>query len=201
MTIIKTIAEVSTYICSAILFQKSKTIVNRSSCCSRFVRLSLIQFFLFSRKANTYLHWHIFALFALYIPEKTEVHVDRGSWDSRSFNFFCLVVKPTHNFIDTYLHCSLSTFQQRPKFMSLEVREIIAHSILFFFVVKPTHICIDTYLHWHIFALTHICIVRSLHSSKWAAMDERSTRRDRHQVRPRSTPQWKEALGASPLLR
>ena len=123
VTIIKTIAEVSTYIWSATLFQKSTNtyfdllIVNRSSCRSRLVRVSLCQ-------------------------------------------LFCWVVKPTR-----------------------------------------------------------ICIVSSLHSRKCAAMDERWTWRDRHQVRPRKiihqaqsqqclkmphtakTPQWKEALGASPLLR
>ena len=59
----------------------------------------------------------------------------------------------------------------KSKFMSLEVSESIARSIIFCLVVKPTH----------------ICIVCSLHSSKWAAMDERWTRRNRHQVRPRIT--------------
>ena len=73
----------------------------------------------------------------------------------------CLVLKPTHICIDTYLHCSLSTFQQKSKFMSLEVREIIARSIIFCLVVKPTHICIDTYLHWHIFALFALYIPES----------------------------------------
>ena len=44
----------------------------------------------------------------------------------------------------------------KSKFVSLEVSESIARSILFCLVVKPTR----------------ICIVRSLHSSKWAAMDD-----------------------------
>ena len=43
-------------------------------------------------------------VFALYIPAKIEVHVARGSWDYRSFNFFCLIVNPTHICIDTHLH-------------------------------------------------------------------------------------------------
>ena len=92
--------------------------------------------------------------------------------------------------------------------MSLEVCEIIARSILFCLVVKPTHICIDTYLHCSLSTFQQVgsdgramdaarpapsTIAEDNSPSTVAAVSQDAS--------TAKTPQWKEALGASPLLR